>query len=474
VNARELFGRAWHTLRSRRLAVSLIGFLAIYSIVGTVVPRGAPNDAAVHSWAAKYPLLETVVGPLGLHQAYASPLFLSFALVLAACTCACAVERTKRALRIAREMLDSSEGALEHLPTRPQASVDVAPDVDAQAALADVEAGLEGLGLRTRAGSGSSEAFSGVWGVFGSPAFHWSIVALMVVAAAGQATRAEGFMGLPIGERVSDARAGYLQITEGPLFGSRFTGVELAATDLVRDYSAGGVDFGPSPVVTAYVGGIEVASARVHPNSPLRYGPLLVHMAAYGPAAVIGAETADGIELGRWTLMLERSAETSSGTQPHTLSLSAESGASPLDARIQVVVSRAATGSTTTAWVSRAVIETATAGSSAFGPPVTLAVGEFLPLPGGGRLRLADVKDWVRVSVANDWSVTPLYILFCVAIVALAVAVLVPARRVAVMLVETESGWSLHADTWHSRKDPTFRPRVEQILREAAGVQEDE
>jgi cytochrome c biogenesis protein ResB len=195
VNARELFGRAWHTLRSRRLAVSLIGFLAIYSIVGTVVPRGAPNDAAVHSWAAKYPLLETVVGPLGLHQAYASPLFLSFALVLAACTCACAVERTKRALRIAREMLDSSEGALEHLRTRPQASVDVAPDVDAQAALADVEAGLEGLGLRIRAGSGSAEAVSGAWGVFGSPLFHWSIVALMVVATAGQATRAGDRLG---------------------------------------------------------------------------------------------------------------------------------------------------------------------------------------------------------------------------------------------------------------------------------------
>jgi hypothetical protein len=84
------------------------------------------------------------------------------------------------------------------------------------------------------------------------------------------------------------------------------------------------------------------------------------------------------------------------------------------------------------------------------------------------------VKDWVRVSVANDWSVAPIYALFCVAIAALAVAVIVPARRVAVMLVETEAGWSLHADTWHSRKDPTFRTRVEHVLREAAGVQEDE
>jgi hypothetical protein len=371
-------------------------------------------------------------------------------------------------------MLGASEASLQHLRSRPQVDHAVASGVDAQAALADAEAGLEGLGLRTRCGSGSVEALSGGWGVFGSPVFHWSIVALMVVAAAGQATRAEGFMGLPIGDRVQDARASYLQITEGPFFGSRFTGVELVATDLVREFTVGDVDFGPSPIVTAYSGGAQVASGRVHPNSPLRVGSLLVHMAAFGPAAVVAAESVGGAEIGRTILLFDRSTETSSGTKPQVFSFASGPGATPVDARVQVVIGRTAADAPATAWVSRAIIETATAGSGAFGPPVTLAVGEFLPLPDGGRLRLADVKDWVRVSVANDWSVAPIYALFCVAIAALAVAVIVPARRVAVMLVETEAGWSLHADTWHSRKDPTFRTRVEHVLREAAGVQEDE
>jgi hypothetical protein len=466
--------RVWRVLRSRRLAVSLIAFLAAYSIVVTLVPRGAPTSPAVRAWASANPALEAVVGPLGLHRAYASPLFLAFALLLVACTSACSIERTQRALKISGGMRESAENALEHLRTRPQAVVAVVPGIDPQKGLAEAATGIARLGLQVRPGPEAVEALSGRWGIFGSPVFHWSIVALMVVAAAGQATRAEGFVGIPMGDRVPDVRGSYLQITEGPLFGSRFTGVEFVASDLLRNYTAGGVEFGPSPVITAYSGGTEVASGRVYPNSPLRVGALMVHMADFGPAAVVALESYGGAEVGRDVFMLDRSTETSSGTGPRSFSFAGAAGVAPFEARIQVVIGRSPAGAPPGAGVGRAVVETATAGSGAFGPPVTLAVGEFLPLPGGGRLRLADVKDWVRVSVANDWSVTPLYVLFCIAIAALAVAVLVPARRVALMLVKTKAGWSLHADTWHSRKDPMFRTRVAQVLREAAGIQEDE
>jgi cytochrome c biogenesis protein ResB len=97
VNARALLSRTWRLLRSRRLAVSLIAFLATYSIIGTLVPRGTPADVAVRIWASAHPVLEAVAGPLGLHQAYASPLFLAFAFVLALCTCACAEVAPHRA-----------------------------------------------------------------------------------------------------------------------------------------------------------------------------------------------------------------------------------------------------------------------------------------------------------------------------------------------------------------------------------------
>jgi hypothetical protein len=203
---RVLPARVWRLLQSRRLAVSLIVSLAAYGIVGTLVPRGAPADSAVRSWADAYPVLESVASPLGLHRAYSSPLFLTFAVLLAACTGACAVERTRRALRIAREMRESSEGALRHLRTRPQVAVCAVSGTDSQTALATAEAGIRTTGLRVHRRAEVVEALSGGWGVFGSPLFHWAIVALMVAAAAGQATRAEGFIELPADYRRAPVR----------------------------------------------------------------------------------------------------------------------------------------------------------------------------------------------------------------------------------------------------------------------------
>jgi hypothetical protein len=376
VSVEALFDRLWRLLRSRRLAVSLIAFLGVFSIAATFVPRGTPQDPAVHAWALANPVLEAVVGPLGLHRAYASPLFLVFAALLSA-------------------------NLEERLHNRPQARTTLSVEIDPQAALDATATGLRRLGLRVRRGPSLVEGLSGAWGAFGSPMFHWSIVALMLVAAAGQATRAEGFMGLPVGERVADVRANYLQITEGPLFGERFTGVEFQAEDVVRNYTLGNVDYGPSPIVTAFRDGTQVASGRVYPNSPLRVGSLLVHMADFGPAATLALESAGGPEVGRHTVMLDRSTETSSGTGPREFSFVGGTDALPIDARVQVVVIRTPAGATPTPQASRAIVETATAGSGTFGPPVTLAVAEFMPLPGGARLRLADVKDSMFCSASR-------------------------------------------------------------------------
>jgi hypothetical protein len=461
-------------LRSRRLAVALILVLALYGVVGTLVPQGAPGDSAVRAWAASHPVAESAASLVGLHRAYASPPFVAFGALLALSTAACAVERTQHALRLMRRLSRRPGELAETLTTEPQFTLPVAAGRHPDDALSAALTALRELGLRPTRDGASASATSGHLGPLGSPVFHWSIVALILVIAAGQATRAEGVIGLPVGERVADARASYFSLAEGPLFAGRFTGMELEAFDVARHQVVDGVDFGPSPLVAAYRGGVEVARGRVYPNNPLRVGPLLVHMVEFGPAATFALEGPAGERITRETFMLVLSADTSSGTMPQTFELSGADGKAGIAARIQVIVRRASEATGSAPAVSRALVETSTAGASVFGSPTVLQVGDALPLPGGGTLRLEDVKDWASVSVANDWSVTPIYVLFCVAIAALAVAVLVPARRVAVMLVETDSGWSLHADTWHSRKDPTFRPRVEQILRDAAGVQEDE
>lgn len=335
-------------------------------------------------------------------------------------------------------------------------------------------AGLIEVGLKGRMDEASFDARAGAVGLVGSPLFHWSIVALMIVVAAGQATRSEAFLALPLGERVAEEHDSYLQVTDGPLFREQHTGIELEATEIDRSYSSSGVDYGTVPIVTAYRDTVEVASGPVHANSPLRVGSLLIHMADYGPTATLSLESSGGAETGRETFTLDRSESTSSGTKPQKFTLPGTTGAGGITARVQVVIRRTIATPAPSAVISQAILETATAGSSDFGTPVIIAEGEAIDLPDGRRLRVAKVSDWVRVSVVNDWSVPFIYTLLFTAIAGLSLAVLVPTRRVSILLVEDEDGQALHLGMWHSRGDTLFKRQVLEAVRVAAGDVEDE
>lgn len=460
--------RAVRLLRSRRLAVTLIALFAVYGIVGTVVPRGAADAPAVRAWAANHPVAEAIAGPLGLHRAYASPLFLALGVLLAATTAACAVERTRRAHKIARGSLAVSDAALKRLREHPQSAFRIGPGTDPDAALVSTASSLADMGLKVRSSDNLVDGRAGVLGLLGSPLFHWSLVALMFAAAAGQATRSEGFLALPVGQRIAESHAEYFQITEGPLFRERHTGLEFEATKIDRSYTADGVDFGVVPSVTVYRDDVEVTSGDVYPNNPLKVGSLMVHMSELGPSVTLSLESSGGAEVARDVITLDRSTESSSGTTPYEFTLNGATEGQSVGVRIQVVVFDASAPGAS-GQVSRAIVETATAGSGEFGPPVLMIETQSLDLAGGQRLRIADVGDWVRVSVTNDWSVPYIYAFLVTAILGLALAVLVPARRASVLLVPDGQGHALHVGTWHSRRDPLFKKRVLEALERAAG-----
>lgn len=457
-------------LRSRKLAVTLIALVALYGILGTLVPRGTPQSAVVAEWAAAHPVAASVAEPLGMYRAFTSPAFLALAVLLAASTTACAFERTRRALRLSRSLrARPSDALIERLAKRPEASIPVSSDLDADTLMDSVRERLGKRGLNVSIHDGLASGRAGLAGLAGSPLFHWSLVLLMFVTAAGQATRAEGFLGLPLGERVADVHESYLQIVEGPFFSENHSGVVLEMSEMNRDFVKDGTDYGPSPYIRAYRDSVLVQEGWVHPNSPLRVGALMIHMAAFGPAATLSVESTGGAEIARTTFTLDLSTDTSSGTVPQVFDLTTAQGQAGLTARIQVLTKAAAGASPTEA---RALIETKTVEAAEFGPPVTVPVDSTIDLPGGGRLRVVSVTDWARVSVANDWSVPFIYVLLMLAILGLAVAVLVPARRVSVLLVETDEGRFLNIGTWHDKRDPTFKKQMIDAVELAAGAQE--
>ena len=439
--------RLWRLLLSRRLAMGLIVGFVVYAVLATTLSHG--------NWGAPY----------------GSPLFLTLIALLVVNTAACAWQRTQRAWRITRSTRGLSDAALLRLAGQPEFEVLVESGSDDAALVAAADA-LSQAGFRVSRYSRAIDGSAGLANVWASPVFHWALIALALVVMLGRATRAEGFIGLPVGERIADIHGSYLEVDEGALFAERHSGVEFEATRVDRNHVEGGVEYGPTPFVTAYRDGVAVTSGWIRPNRPLRTGSLMVHMAALGPAVTLAVEASGGVQPARETLMLERSQSTSSGTAPQESIVSGLQGAEPVRIRVQVVVKRAASGAATST-VSRAIIETAPVGAAAFGPPFELAEGESVDLAGGQRLRVVDVKDWVRVSVANDWSVPFIYTLLVIAILALAVAVLLSTRRVSLLLVENEDGGcSLNGRTWHSGRSPLFSDQIADMVRASVGTEE--
>lgn len=469
---RDLLHRVSSGLRSRRLAAALIVALAGYSIVASLVPRGPADEPAVREWAAAHPVAEWAASILGLHQAFASPLFLSLIALLAMATGACAVDRTRHSLRMLRNGPRPTRDFLDRLRDRPQHAFALDPSTDPGEVMGALSVNMRRLRLRVGPVTATEiHGRGGLAGPFGSTTFHWTILAVILVAGFGQAYRAEGLLGLPVGERVTDARSSYLRVDEGPLFAGRFSGVDLVASDVQRHYMAGGVDRGAAPVIAVSRDGEELARGRVYPNQPLRLGSLLLHSAGYGPAVVLVVGRPPGGEVARTTVLLDRSTEDSSAGVPRVVRLGLGADAPPIAVRVSVAP-RAGAGSPGHAADDRAYIETSTVGSGRFGERLSLAVGESLALPGGSILRVAEVKDWALVSLTNDWSVPLLYALFVVLVIGLAVAVLVPTRLVSAMLVQRDDGsWWLHLRAWHSRRDPIFEERVDEAVRAAIGAE---
>lgn len=454
-------------LRSRRLALALIAAVVAYCIVGTLVAQGSLTDPKVRAWQVAHPAFAGVARALGMHQAFSAPLFLVLVTLLAISTAACAWERTRTAAAAWRSGGRVTEAEIERLRTRPTIAVPVAHP--AAEAMGDVAGALWARRFGVQQGPKLIHATSGRWSVWGSPAFHWLLTLLFVVTAFGRLTRAEGQIAAPLGVPVKDVKSSYGKLAEGPLYPGH-SGLTLVGSDL-RDFTdAGGVPRGASPVVTLRDGDRVVAAQRVYANNPLRYGRLLIHKAGYGLAANVSIESSRGVETGRAHAALDFAPSSASGTTEGRFDLTAGDAVLGI-AYVTIPLDRVG-GVARERLPSAPVLEVALASgeSAARERTVTLVKGATMPLPGGERMKFLGADYYVRLSVADDVSIYPMYALFVLTGLALCVSLLVPYRRVLVLLTDGADGPSFHALARGRRGDPLFLRTVTDDIRQAAGL----
>jgi hypothetical protein len=458
-------------LRSPRLAIWLIVGLIAYAVVGTLVPQvSLSGGQAVGVWQMAHPWLAPLTRMLGLHVAFSSPIFFVLVAVLGASTAACAWARTERSLRVFRGEGTVAEADLRRLREHPVLTVP-ATGWDAAAALEAASLSLHRLRLRVRTGPRLSQAWSGRPGLLGSPVFHWALAALLVVIALGRLSRAEGFMGLALGHAKTDVAASYQKVSQGPLYPGH-SGLTLLATDIGPYKDAEGVDRGVSPIVELSRGKSLLVRQRVYPNNPLRYGSLLIHASDYGLAAEISVETSRGVRILGSEQLVDFADSAVSGTTAARFDLNGPDGRVLEAVALTVPLDRGASGPLHYRPKEPRVVLSIKDGSVE--TTAVVAKGRAVALPSGLMIRLDDLVYYARVSIAEDWSIYPIYVLFVIAAAAMSLSVVAPYRRVLILAHDAGGRLELHALVKHSRGDPLFAERVEAALREAVAPLQEE
>lgn len=471
---RTALGKAAGFFASARLATLLIAFVGGWSMLASFVPQGAVSTPAVAAWASAHPLAESLVRMVGLHQAYGAPLFSLGVVVLAVSTAVCAWRRTRAAVSRGRALRAALAIDEQALATNHDLEIPYGPVLGEAEVLAIAADALGRLGIRAKPRGATISAVSASWTVWGSPLFHWALLALIVTMPFGNLLRSSGQMGVTIGQQKADEPASYRIFSEGPLhhlFGAQ-RAIRVDAFEL--NFRTGGVDRGPTPTVSVLdTRGEVVKTQRVYPNNTLSTGSLTIYPVDYGLAATVALVDPSGVEKGRTVQLVDFSEEASGGTSPVGYLTVGDGGESTLRLYVSVPLDRVKGGlaARLPAQLTARVLVTSLDNTHVLDR--VLQPGEDLVLPVGGALRLIDVGYYARLQLVDDPSIPMLYVGLTVAMIGLGIATLARQQIVTAAVIDTPDGARLAVRMRLWRNVTTSRTEIEQELVRALGGTEE-
>lgn len=454
--------------------MGLLLLLGAWTTAASFVPQNTASTDAVSVWRAANPGLLQIVDTLGLHDAFASAPYVALGVFLALCTAVCAWQRTGVARRRARTLRSATAGAEPADMPSPDLEIPLAAGLTEERALEAASATLRHLGIPAERRGESLVSVSPWWSVWGTAVFHWALVAIIATLAVAGLVRAEGQMGVAVGQARPDQPESYGQLTAGPWY--RWDSVErfIRVDDFNLDYQAGGVSRGPTPTVSVLDRNGEVlASQMVYPNHILRQGALSVYPVDYGLSAAIAMLDGTGAEIQRTVQLVDFDGMTPDGTSPTSeIGLYGPDGqvlnrlivSVPLDSVEEGFLGRLPT-------VPRARFVVLSADGSLVLDEV-VEPGQSVQLPAGGVMELLGVDYYARLQLVDDPSVPLLYAGGVVALIGLGIATLAR-QMILTARVERDGGRSrlvVRMRLW--RIHSTSRGEIEDELYQALGAAE--
>ncbi len=250
----------WRTLTSVKLAIGLIIVLALFSILGTLVPQGQPDLRYLNQYGPTgYKLIKFFSIDRLFHTWY----YLGLLALLGINTLACLTKRFRLSLQLLRQPRRQSPAQILRLEN----SVELAISGKPTAALERVADVLRKRGYRvTRTGS-QLYAHKNLIGRLGVDLFHASLLLLLLGALAGGLFGFEGFIQGHKGE-VLDVPNADFQIRVDDLWVEHYEG-----STQVKDWYT---------KLTVIDNGQEVKTQTIEVNHPLTYKGVSFYQASFG------------------------------------------------------------------------------------------------------------------------------------------------------------------------------------------------
>ena len=468
---RGAWRRTVRFLSSARVATRLLALVGVWSVAAAIIPQGGASDPKVAAWASQYPLIEPVVRTIGLHQAFTSPVFVGCILALTVSTALCAWKRTRVAAHKARTLGEAARCDERSLAENHDLEIACGPALEASEVLSKASETLADLGIKTKRRGAMLHSVSSGWSVWGSPIFHWALLALIVVIFAGNLQRSEGLMGVAVGQTKADAPDSYGKFDSGPLYRSSDVRRSIRVDAFEPQYRVGGIDRGPTPTVSVVDGeGRVIKTQRVYPNNQLKTGSLAIYPNAYGLSVAVSLVNTSGAEVGRSVRFVDFSDTAENGTtSAGYLTVSDRAGNPELYVSVTVPLEshNGHFDQVLPDHPKARVLVTAPDGSPLVDSLVSPS--ESVALPTGESLRVDSIGYYARLQLVDDWSTIPLYACLFVGTLGLTITVVARQQIVLVTVIEGPEGRTLAATVRLWRNASTSREKAESELARALG-----
>lgn len=456
-------------LASAGLAVGLLVFVGVWSMLATLIAQGEAASPDVTSWAAANPIVEPLVRVLGLHSAFTSFLFLGCVSLLGISTAICAWRRTKGALSRSRALRSALRTDGPSLADSHDLEIACDPALSESEVLSMASDALGIRGIKTKRRGDVLTAVSPVWSVWGSTVFHWALVTLIAVILVGQLVRSEGSMAVAVGETKADEPASYVSVQAGPWYDWGRAARSIRVDSFDPDYRIGGIDRGAVPTVSILDGAGEVIVTQlVYPNMMLHSGSLAINAPACGLSVWFATLDASGKETGRIIQHVDFSQAAAGGTVP-VRALTRKDAAGNVTMRLRVTVPLDRVKGGYGEWVPKKptarVLVTSAQGKQMLDR--TVRSGEDVVVPGGGTFRLLGVGWYSRLSIVDDPTIPLIYAMMIIAMLGLTMTLVFRQQIVVATFLEGSDGPVLAVRLRLWRNVPTNRSEIEDGLARA-------